>query len=134
LSSSFLKEKSEGVVETGLAVRTLVPTGFENKPPDAVLGSDGLNKLEAFAGLELPNRPPVVAALLKSNFWGAGVVVGVVDCGLKIDLGFSSGGGGVVLFISSSLDSDAAGCLAAASSESENPMLNGDLAFSSGFF
>jgi hypothetical protein len=70
--------------------------------------------------------PPVDAALLKSILWGAGVVVGVVDWGLKIDLGFSSGGG-VVLSISISLDTGAAGFLDASSNESPNPLPNRDL-------
>src|SRR4051812_49424650 len=46
--------------------------------------------------------PPAGAAVLKPNFWGAGVLVGVVDSCLKIDLGFCSSGGGVVVSISSS--------------------------------
>jgi hypothetical protein len=76
----------------------------------------------------VPKRLPLVgAADLKSNFWGAGVLVGVVDSGLKIDLGFSGTRGGVVASMSSSFDSGAAGCLAASSNESPNPLPNKDL-------
>jgi hypothetical protein len=82
-------------------------------PPEVILGPKRLD-------------PPVDAALLKPNFWGAGVLVGVVDSWLKIDLGFASGGG-VVLSISSSLAGGAAGCLDAASSESPNPPPKRDL-------
>jgi hypothetical protein len=83
-------------------------------PPDGGLEPKGLN-------------PETGAALAKLTLWGAGVVVGVVDCGLKIDLGFSSTGGGVVRSISISLDSAAAGFLAASSSESPNPLSNNGL-------
>jgi hypothetical protein len=67
--------------------------------------------------------PPDGPASLKPNFWGAGVLVGVVDWGLGTDWGFSCAGG-VVLSMSASFASGPAGCFDASSSERPNPLPN----------